>query len=90
MGVELHAGVIPDQKHLHYSSSPLKFRRWPSTLEAGRADVLAFTVFPKEVWRGQDDPRAVVLDFWESAYEAGSRLAGWAHCPRWPAGSPRH
>jgi hypothetical protein len=27
--------------------------------------------------RGQDDPRAVVLDFWESAYEAGTRLAGW-------------
>jgi hypothetical protein len=24
-----------------------------------------------------DDPRATVLDFYESAYQAGARLAGW-------------
>jgi hypothetical protein len=27
--------------------------------------------------RAENDPRAAVLDFWESAYEAGARLAGW-------------
>ena len=27
--------------------------------------------------RTSDDPRATVLDFYESAYQAGARLAGW-------------
>jgi hypothetical protein len=27
--------------------------------------------------RAADDPRATVLDFYESAYQAGARLAGW-------------
>jgi hypothetical protein len=27
--------------------------------------------------RAGDDPRATVLDFYESAYQAGARLAGW-------------
>jgi hypothetical protein len=27
--------------------------------------------------RAEDDPRACVLDFWESAYLAGAELAGW-------------
>jgi hypothetical protein len=27
--------------------------------------------------RAQNDPRASVLDFYESAYQAGARLAGW-------------
>jgi hypothetical protein len=27
--------------------------------------------------RAADDPHATVLDFWESAYAAGARLAGW-------------
>ena len=27
--------------------------------------------------RASDDPRATVLDFYESAYQAGARLAGW-------------
>ena len=27
--------------------------------------------------RTQPDPRATVLDFYESAYQAGARLAGW-------------
>jgi len=27
--------------------------------------------------RGSDDPRATVLEFYESAYQAGARLAGW-------------
>ena len=27
--------------------------------------------------RTADDPRATVLDFYESAYQAGARLAGW-------------
>ena len=27
--------------------------------------------------RASDDPRATVLDFYESVYQAGARLAGW-------------
>jgi hypothetical protein len=27
--------------------------------------------------RAEPDPPATVLDFWESAYQAGARLAGW-------------
>jgi Family of unknown function (DUF5996) len=27
--------------------------------------------------RASDDPRGRVLDFYESAYQAGARLAGW-------------
>ena len=27
--------------------------------------------------RAGDDPRGSVLDFYESAYQAGARLAGW-------------
>jgi hypothetical protein len=27
--------------------------------------------------RAEADPRAAVLDFYESAYQAGARLAGW-------------
>ena len=39
--------------------------------------------------RASSDPRATVLDFYESAYRAGARLAGWdtevLRCPHAPA-----
>jgi hypothetical protein len=34
-------------------------------------------VLPYDHARASDDPRATVLDFYESAYQAGARLAGW-------------
>jgi hypothetical protein len=34
-------------------------------------------VLPYDAARAENDPRAAVLDFYESAYQAGSRRAGW-------------
>ncbi|MGW3185956.1 DUF5996 family protein [Kitasatospora sp. NPDC001119] len=34
-------------------------------------------VLPYDEVRGREDPRAVVLDFYESVYEPAARLAGW-------------
>jgi hypothetical protein len=34
-------------------------------------------ILPYDVLRRADDPRAVVLEFAQSTYEAGARAAGW-------------
>jgi hypothetical protein len=42
--------------------------------EAGSGSL---AVLPYETVRTANDPRKTLLGFWESAYEAGARLAGW-------------
>jgi hypothetical protein len=45
--------------------------------EAGWDTASGTATLPYEVVRGADDPRAVLLDFLQSAYLAGARSAGW-------------
>jgi Family of unknown function (DUF5996) len=56
----------------------------PSTARWDRRDGSHLAVLGYDDARASDEPRARVLDFYESAYQAGARLAGWPAL----AGSP--
>jgi hypothetical protein len=54
------------------ATTPLRPKAAEWTQQRGSLAILRY-----DDARGEDDPRAAVLDFWESAYQAGAGLAGW-------------
>ncbi|HEY7560650.1 MAG TPA: DUF5996 family protein [Gaiellaceae bacterium] len=71
---------VPDAAYYSYTApEPAKLREQPlavgSWQPSGTASSLA--ILPYEDVRTSDDPRATLLAFLESTYEAGARLAGW-------------
>jgi hypothetical protein len=55
------------------ASEPLRpAAAWWEARDGGHLAVLRY-----DDTRASDDPRATVLEFYESAYQTGARLAGW-------------